>query len=92
MTEHASDLDVTDARQGRRGLHAFTVLVVSLALGLAVLATVWMVFAGGFEGKTGSREAPPAVARSVTADPAAPVRQTEPPQGQTAAAKAQTGG
>ena len=91
-TEHATELDVTQARQGRRGLHAFTVLVVSLVLGLAVLAIVWLVFAGGFAGKTGSREAPPAVAQSVSTDPGATVRQTEPPQGQKAAANAQTGG
>ena len=76
MTEHATELDVTEARQGRRGLHAFTVLIVSLVLGLVVLAVVWMVFAGGFSGERGSREAPPAVAQSVTADTSAPVRQT----------------
>ena len=72
MTEHAPELDVTEARQGRRGLHAFVILVVSLTLGLIAVFGAWAYYSGGLAGKHGNREAPPQVARSVTTQPATP--------------------
>ena len=69
--EHAPDLDATHARQARRGRHAFVILVVSLTAAIAVVFGVWAGFSGRFSGETGNREAPPAVASSVTTTPAA---------------------
>ena len=72
MTEHAQDLDATEARQGLRGRHAFVILVVSLVLGLAAVFGAWAYFSGDLAGKRGNREAPPQVAGSVSVQPAAP--------------------
>ena len=41
-TEHASDINVTRARQGRRGMHVFWVLVISTVAAAAVLGVIWM--------------------------------------------------
>ena len=76
MTQHAPDLDVTEARQGLRGRHAFIILVVSLTLGLIAVFGAWAFFAGDLAGKRGNREAPPAVAQSVTTTPSTP-KQTD---------------
>ena len=76
MTDHATDIDVTHARQARRGRHAFVILVCSLALGVIVLAAVLTVYFGHLRQLHGNREAEASVARSVTAAPPAPVKQT----------------
>ncbi len=78
MTEHAPDLDATDARQARRGRHAFVILVVSLTAAIAVVFGAWVGFSGHFRGESGNKEAPPAVAQSVTTTPQ-PARQTSAP-------------
>ena len=80
MTEHAPDLDVTHARQALRGRHAFVILVVSLTAAIAVVFGAWMGFAGHFRGENGNKEAPSAVAQSVTTTPQ-PARQTSAPGG-----------
>ena len=72
MTEHAENLDATEARQGLRGRHALVILVVSLILGLAAVFGAWAYFSGDLAGKRGNREAPPAVANSVTTAPSTP--------------------
>ena len=76
MTDHAPDIDVTHARQARRGRHAFIILVCSLALGVLVLAAVFTASFAGLRHLHGNREAEPRVARTITAAPPAPVRQT----------------
>ncbi len=76
MTEHAPDLDATHARQGARGRHAFIILVVSLTAAIAVVFGAWAGWSGHFRGQTGNKEAPSAVAQSVTTTPS-PVKQTE---------------
>ena len=45
--EHPQVLDVTHARQGRRGLHALWILGVSLVLVVAALAIIWGLHAPG---------------------------------------------
>ncbi len=69
MTEHASELDVTHARQASRGRHAFVILATSLALVVIAFIVVWSAFAGKFAGRHGNREAPPQVAQSVSVTP-----------------------
>ena len=76
MTEHAQNLDVTEARQGLRGRHALIILVVSLTLGLIAVFGAWAYYSGDLAGKRASREAPPAVANSVTTTPSTP-KQTD---------------
>ena len=76
MTEHAQDLDATDARQGLRGRHALVILVVSLTLGLIAVFGAWAYYSGGLAGKRGNGEAPAAVANSVTTTPSTP-KQTD---------------
>ncbi len=61
---HAIDLDVTHARQARRGRHVLIVLIVSTALAIVTLFGAWAFFSGSMAGMSG--EAPPAVARSVS--------------------------
>jgi len=77
MSEHhAIDLDVTHARQARRGRHAFVILVASLALVVVALLGTWAFYYGGLAGQHGNREAPASVARSVTQEPA-PAKQSQ---------------
>ena len=57
MTEHAPELDVTHARQARRGRHAFVILVCSLALGLIALAAVYAFYSGSMSRLRVEREA-----------------------------------
>ncbi len=65
MSEHhAIELDVTHARQARRGRHVLVVLIVSTALATIALFGAWAFFSGSLAGKSG--EAPPAAARSVS--------------------------
>ena len=76
MTEHhAIDLDVTHARQARRGLHAFVILVVSLSLVIIALFGAWAYYSRDLAQGHGNKEAPPQVARSVSQTPA-PARQS----------------
>ena len=44
--EHAPHLNVTRARQGRRGVHMFWVLVISTVLAAAILGFIWLVQSG----------------------------------------------
>jgi hypothetical protein len=56
-TEHAPEVNVTRARQGRRGVHMFWVLVISTLLTAAVFAVIWMVSAnrlGQVNGQAGA--------------------------------------
>ncbi len=77
MTQHhAVDLDVTHARQARRGRHAFVILVVSLSLVIVALFGAWAYYSGDLAKGHGNKEAPPQVARSVSQTPA-PVRQSD---------------
>lgn len=69
MSDHASDLDVTHARQALRGRHALRILVWSLALGLVALAVIFLVYSSSLAGLRGNREAPPQVAHSVSTTP-----------------------
>ena len=71
MTDHAPDLDVTHARQARRGRHAFVILVVSLTAAIAAVFGAWAGWSGAFS-RLHYRETPPAVAGTAPA----PVRQT----------------
>jgi len=89
MTEHAPDLDVTHARQARRGRHALIILVCSLGLVVIAFAAVFTFYYGGLSGLHGNREAEPEVARAQDTTPA-PVKQT--PDAQTPDAKSTSGG
>jgi hypothetical protein len=72
MTDHAPDLDATHARQGRRGLHVFVILVVSLTLVVIAFAVIYATHAGGFAVRNGSKEAPPSAARTFNGPEPAP--------------------
>lgn len=69
MTEHAPELEVTDARQARRGRHAFVILVASLALVVIALAAVFFAHANKLSGRGGETTAPAQVAQSVDTVP-----------------------
>ncbi len=73
-TDHAPDVDATDARQARWGRHAFAILVTSLVLVVIALFGSWAYFSGALSGQHGNKEAPAAVARTVDTTPS-PVRQ-----------------
>ena len=75
MSDRGPELDVTHARQGRRGRHALIILVTSLALVVVAFAVIFALHAGGFSGQTGNREAPADVARSINQQPGT-VRET----------------
>ena len=45
-SEHAPELNVTRARQGRRGVHIFWVLTISLLLTVLAFAVIWAVNSG----------------------------------------------
>jgi hypothetical protein len=77
MTEHAPDLGATEARQARRGRHAFVVLVISLFLVVIGLFGAWAFYFSDLAGRHGNREAPPAIAQAVNQKPGV-VRQTDP--------------
>ena len=47
-TEHAPELDVTHARQARRGRHAFVILVCSTLLVVIAFAAIYAFNSGGF--------------------------------------------
>ena len=69
MTEHAPDLSVTEARQGRRGSRAFVILMVSTALVVVAFVAIFALDAGPNTGKRGNREAPANVAQTVDQQP-----------------------
>ena len=54
---HAPDLDATHARQGRRGRHAFVILIVSLPLVVIAYVVIYAGHAGGLMGPRGGQEA-----------------------------------
>ena len=53
VPEHAPDLDATHARQGRRGMHAFIILVVSLALVVVAYVVIYAMHAQPLSGQGG---------------------------------------
>jgi hypothetical protein len=75
VEEHAPELDVTHARQGRRGRHAFMILICSLGLVLIAFVAVFVFNYGNLAGLRGNREAEPQVAKSVDTAPQ-PAKQT----------------
>jgi len=79
-SEHAPDLGVTQARQGRRGRHALMVLAASTVLVVLALFGAWAFYSGDLARGHGNKEAPPEVARSFDQTPA-PVRQSDQSRG-----------
>ena len=51
--EHGPVLEATEARQGRRGLHALWILIISTALAAIVLAILLAIQAPGLSGPGG---------------------------------------
>jgi hypothetical protein len=76
MTEPAPDLNATDARQGRRGRHAFVILITSLALVVIAFAAVFLAHARKLSGPGGQDRAPAQVAQGVSATTPSTVKQT----------------
>ncbi|MGZ8362618.1 MAG: hypothetical protein ACXW3D_02055 [Caulobacteraceae bacterium] len=70
------DLTVTEARQGRRGMHVLVILVASLALAAIGLAAVFFSHTDDNAGLRGQRQASPAVA-AATDTPQRPARQQD---------------
>ncbi len=54
--DHAPELDVTHARQARRGLHALAILVASTLLVLIALFGAWAFYSGWLGGPRGGQE------------------------------------
>jgi hypothetical protein len=75
-TEHVSDLNVTRARQGRRGVHMFWVLVISTLLAGAVMGVIWLAQSRDLARVHGQGAADPASAMSFKAQA---VPNTSPP-------------
>jgi hypothetical protein len=69
MTEHAPDLEATDARQARKGRRVFLVLAVSLALVVVALGAMVLSHARPLAGHGGQTTAPAQVARNVDTEP-----------------------
>jgi hypothetical protein len=63
-TEHAPELNVTRARQGRRGVHMFWVLVISTLLTAAVFVVIWLAQANRLSQVSGQASADQPTARS----------------------------
>lgn len=72
IPEHAPDLDATHARQGRRGMHAFIILVVSLALVIVAYVVIYALHVGSLSGTHGAQETAPSAARAFNGPEPAP--------------------
>jgi flagellar basal body-associated protein FliL len=72
MSDNHPDLNATEARQGRRGMHVLWILVISLALVTVAFAVIWLSNAGPLSDKHGAKEAQPSAAATFNApEPAA---------------------
>ncbi len=69
MTEHAPDLNATEARQGLRGRHVFVILITSIALVVIAFVVVFLANSGRLAGRHGSQEAPANVASAISQEP-----------------------
>src|SRR4051812_32942711 len=72
MTDSHPDLNATDARQGRRGMHVVWILVISLALIVVIYGIIWLMNAGPLSTRHGSAQADPQAAATYTAPEPAP--------------------
>ena len=70
------DIDVTHARQGRRGVHAFWILVISFTFGALALFFAWMWHAPGFSRVHGQGAADAPAAASSFHEPTGAPEQT----------------
>ncbi len=57
MSEHVTELDVTHARQARRGVHAFIILVASMSLAIITLLATWTFYRLEQPARTGAQGA-----------------------------------
>ena len=57
MSDGHPDLNVTEARQGRRGRHVLMILIISLGLVIIAFAAIWFMNAGRLGAVDGSKEA-----------------------------------
>lgn len=73
--DHEQVISVTEARGGRRGLHVFWILLISLALAAAALFLAWMWRAGDLASVGGQASAEGPAAAAALSTP-----QTQPPQ------------
>lgn len=78
MTDHGPDLNVTEARQGRRGRHVLIILIASLALVIIAFFAIYLSHADDLKGQGGQERA--VDARSETFDAPEPA----PKQNETA--------
>jgi hypothetical protein len=69
------DIGVTRARQARRGVHAFWILVISFTLGALALFLAWMFHAPGL-GQVHGQARSDAPAASTFSEPPAPAAET----------------
>jgi hypothetical protein len=67
MTEHAPDLDATQARQGLLARRVYKVLLVSLALVVVAFLVLWVAYFRALSGHGGQTSAPPDTGRSSVA-------------------------
>jgi len=74
--EHAPRVNATRARQGRRGLHIFWVLTISLMLGAVALAIIWAANSGQLAAVRGHTQAPAPAAAANFDEPPPAARQT----------------
>jgi hypothetical protein len=72
MSDMHPDLNATEARQGRRGLHVLWILVISTALIVIIYGIIWLMNAGPLSDKHGSGQADPAAAATYSAPEPAP--------------------
>ena len=77
MTDHGPDLNVTDARQGRRGRHVLIILIASLALVVIAFFAIFLSHADNLAGPGGQQRAVDARSETFNAPEPAP-KQTEP--------------
>ncbi|MDO9473136.1 MAG: hypothetical protein Q7J28_08770 [Caulobacter sp.] len=59
-------LEATEARQGRRGRHAFVILIVSTTLAIGVLFAAWGFYSGAFTAANEASTPTAAEARATT--------------------------
>ena len=77
-TAHHVRLSETRARQGRRGLHIFWVLAISITLAALALVAAWAWRYAELTSVNDAQKAPPAAAKSFTEDVPAPRQTTTP--------------
>lgn len=72
MTQHAPDLNETQARQAAPGRRVYRILLVSLALVVIAFLVLWLVYFEKLSGHGGQTAAPHHVARGLPAPASAP--------------------